>query len=432
VRNGGVPISKEKENKMYSKIGIDEEVENLVNETEKEINNILADIDKKCEINSAKVINAFQKNKVSEVHFNATTGYGYDDIGRECVEKIFSDVLGAEDSLVRTQIVSGTHALTIALFAFLRPRDTMLCITGKPYDTLETVIGLEENQSSLKAFGINYEQIDLIKNEFDEKKIINRVSKNDIKLIHIQRSRGYDLRESITIEKLKDIILKIRKVNKDVIIMIDNCYCEFVETISPLEIGADIIVGSLIKNLGGGIATTGGYIAGNKKLVELAGERLTSPGQGKEVGPTGGANRMFLQGIYLAPHVVSSSLKTAVLASRILEKLGYKVSPKYNDNRADIVQTIEFGNEKDMINYCRGIQFGSAINSDCAPEPADMPGYTDKIIMASGSFTQGSSIELSCDGPIRPPYIAFMQGGLTYEYGKIGVMKAIQEIKNSK
>lgn len=415
---------------MYEKLGITLETEELINKTEKEIKPIFDEIDKNSEYNSIKVLNAFQKYNLSDIHFTSTTGYGYDDIGRECIENIFADVLGAEDSLVRTQIVSGTHALTIALFAFLRPGDVMLSIAGKPYDTLDTVIGIEENQSSLKSFGIDYEQIDLIDNKFDTEKIINRVSKGNIKLIHIQRSRGYALRETISIEQLKNIISEIKKVNKEAIIMIDNCYCEFVETLTPIEVGADVIVGSLIKNLGGGIATNGGYIAGKKNLVELAGERLTSPGQGKEVGPTNGANKMFLQGLYFAPSVVASSLKTAVLASAVLEKIGYKVSPKYNAHRSDIVQTIEFGNPEDMIKYCKGIQFGSAVNAHCTPEPSDMPGYTDKIIMASGSFTQGSSIELSCDGPIRPPFVAFMQGGLTYEYGKIGVMKAIQEIQN--
>ncbi len=415
---------------MYEKLGITTEVEELINNTEKEIKPIFEKIDKTAEFNSIKVISAFQKYKLSEIHFTSTTGYGYDDIGRECVENIFADVLGAEDALVRTQIVSGTHALTVALFAFLRPNDVMLSIAGKPYDTLDKVIGIKENPSSLKSFGINYEQIDLKENNFDTEKIIERVKRGNVKLIHIQRSRGYSLRETISIEQLKNIILEIRKVNNEVIIMIDNCYCEFVERTTPLEVGADIIVGSLIKNLGGGIATNGGYIAGKKYLVELAGERLTSPGQGKEVGPTNGANKIFLQGLYMAPSVVASSLKTAILASAVLEKMGYKVSPQFNDNRSDIVQIIEFGNPEDMIRYCKGIQFGSAVNAHCAPEPSDMPGYTDKIIMASGSFTQGSSIELSCDGPIRPPFVAFLQGGLTYQYGKIGIMRAIQEIKS--
>lgn len=414
---------------MYEKLGITKEVEELVNKAEQKVKPILEQLDKNAEINSINVLSAFQKYRVSDVHFTSTTGYGYDDIGRECVENIFAEVLKGKDALVRTQIVSGTHALTIALFAMLRPGDTLISIAGRPYDTLEKVIGIEDNPSSLKSFGVKYEEIDLMGNEFNTPAIVERLSKKDVKVVHIQRSRGYSLREAISIEQIKNIIEKIKKVNEEVIIMIDNCYCEFVELTSPLEVGADIIVGSLIKNLGGGIATNGGYIVGRKDLVELAGERLTSPGQGKEVGPTSGANKMFLQGIYFAPHVVASSLKTAVLASKVLEELGYMVSPKAESKRSDIVQTIQFGNPDDMINFCKGIQFGSAINSDCAPEPADMPGYTDKIIMASGSFTQGSSIELSCDGPIRPPYVAFLQGGLTYEYGKIGIMRAIKEMK---
>ena len=330
---------------------------------------------------------------------------------------------------MRSQFISGTHALTVALFAFLRPNDVMLSISGKPYDTLDSVIGIKENNSSLKSFGIKYEQIDLIKSEFNTPQILKRVKEGNIKLIEIQRSRGYSLRDSISIEKIEKIIKEIKKIDKNIIIMIDNCYCEFVTEIEPLQVGADIIVGSLIKNLGGGIAPNGAYIAGKKELVELAAQRLTTPGQGKEVGPSLGVNKLILQGIYFAPEVVANSLKTAVLASRMLEKLGYKVSPKYDETRADIVQTIEFGEPETLIKYCQGIQMGSAIDSKTLPEPWDMPGYEDKIIMAAGAFTQGSSIELSCDAPIRPPYIAFMQGGLTYQYGKLGVLKAISNMR---
>lgn len=349
--------------------------------------------------------------------------------GRDAIEKIFAEVLGAEDSLVRGQFISGTHALTVALFAFLRPGDTMLSVSGKPYDTLDSVIGLEENASSLKAFGVKYEQIDLIDNEFDIEAIKNRVSKGNIKLIEIQRSRGYSLRNSITLDKLEEVIKVIKEIDSNIIIMIDNCYCEFVGTKEPLQVGADVIVGSLIKNLGGGIAPNGAYIAGRKDLVELAAERLTSPGLGKEVGPTLGINKQILQGLFFAPSVVASSLKTAVFASRMLERLGYEPSPKYNEKRADIVQTIAFGNKEDLIKYCQGIQMGSPVDSNSIPEPWDMPGYTDQVIMAAGAFTQGSSIELSCDAPIRPPYVAFMQGGLTYEYGKLGVLKAISNME---
>ena len=415
---------------MYQKFGIKEELIELATKTEEEIQDVFKEINKVCEYNSLKVLNAFKENNISDMHFNSTTGYGYGDIGRDTIEKVFANVLGAEDALVRGQFISGTHALTVALFAYLRPGDTMLSISGKPYDTLDSVIGIEENDSSLKSFGIKYEQIDLIDNEFDKQSIINRVKQGNVKLIEIQRSRGYSLRNSIQIEQVEEIIKEIRKVNKEVIIMIDNCYCEFVGTKEPLEVGADVIVGSLIKNLGGGIAPNGAYIAGKKKLVELAAERLTSPGQGKEVGPTLGINKQFLQGLFFAPSVVASSLKTAVFASRILEKLGYKPSPLYNEKRADIVQTIAFGNKEALIKYCQGIQMGSPIDSNSIPEPWDMPGYQDKVIMAAGAFTQGSSIELSCDAPIRPPYVAFMQGGLAYEYGKLGVLKAISNMKN--
>ena len=407
-----------------------EETIKLSQEVEEEIKDEIKKINDNAMINSEKVLRAFQRNNVSEIHFNSTTGYGYNDVGRECIEKIFAEVLGAEDSLVRNQFISGTHALTVALFALLRPGDTMLAISGKPYDTLDEVIGIVDNDSSLKSFGIKYKQIDLIESDFDTEKIIDVLKTEKIKLVHIQRSKGYSTRKSLTIDKIEDVIKEIRKVDNDVIIFIDNCYCEFVETKTPLDVGADVIVGSLIKNLGGGIANNGAYVAGKKKYVELAAERLTSPGQGKEVGPTLGANKSFLQGLYLAPSVVASSLKTAVFASKILEKLGYNVSPKFDEKRADIVQTIEFNDAEKLIKFCQGIQKGSAVDSLSVPEPWDMPGYNDKIIMASGSFTQGSSIELSCDGPIRPPYIAFLQGGLTFEYGKLGVLTAVENIQN--
>ena len=306
----------------------------------------------------------------------------------------------------------------------------MLSICGKPYDTLDEVIGIVDNPSSLKSFGVKYEQIDLINDDFDYEKIEARLKQSKIKLIEIQRSRGYATRKSLTLDKIEKIVKFIKNIDKDVIIMIDNCYGEFVEKYEPTSFGADVIVGSLIKNLGGGIASNGAYIAGRKDLVELAAERLTLPGEGREVGPSLGANKQFLQGLFMAPSVVASSLKTAVLASKMLEELGYKVQPCYNEKRADIVQTIEFGEEEKLIKYCQGIQMGSPVDSNSVPEAWDMPGYTDKVIMAAGAFTQGSSIELSCDGPIREPYIAFQQGGLTYEYGKLGVLKAISNMKN--
>lgn len=413
---------------MYEKIGISDNVVELSKKVEKDVEEVFKQIDEVCEYNTAKVLSAFQKYNISDMHFGSTTGYGYGDVGRDTIEKVFAEVLGAEDCLVRSQFISGSHALTVALFAFLRPGDTMLSICGKPYDTLDKVIGIEENNSSLKSFGVKYEQIDMIDDDFDYEKIKNRVLQGNIKLIEIQRSRGYSTRRSITLDKIEKVVKLIKENNKDIIIMIDNCYGEFVEKYEPTSFGADVIVGSLIKNLGGGIAPNGGYIAGRSDLVELAAERLTVPGQGKEVGPSLGMNRYILQGLFMAPSVVKSSLKTAVFASKMLEDLGYNVVPRYNEKRSDIVQTIEFGDKDKVIKYCQGIQKGSPIDSNSVPEPWDMPGYTDQVIMAAGAFTQGSSIELSCDAPIRPPYIAFMQGGLTYEYGKIGVMRAVSNL----
>lgn len=413
---------------MYEELGISKEVEKMTNLAEEEVKNAFQKINKMCETNTLKVLKAFQDNNLSEIHLGSTTGYGYNDIGRDTIEKIYAQIFKAEDSLVRNQFVSGSHALTVTLFALLRPGDTLLSITGLPYDTLHEVIGIRENKSSLKSFNINYEQIDLVDNDFDYEKIKETIKNKKIKVIEIQRSRGYSSRKAITIDKLEKVIKEIREVDKDVIIMIDNCYCEFVSEKEPIEVGANIAVGSLIKNLGAGIAPNGAYVVGDKDLIELVAERLTVPGEGKEVGPSLGANKQFLQGLFFAPSVVASSLKIAVLTSKIMENLNYKVEPKYNDVRADIVQTIEFGNPEDLIKYCQGIQAGSPVDSNSIAEPGDMPGYDDKIIMAAGAFTQGSSIELSCDAPIRPPYIAYQQGGLTYEYGKLGVLKAVENI----
>ncbi len=415
---------------MYQEFGINEKIENLASEAEVNLKEEFAKIDLACTKNSLNVLNAFQKNKISEVHFGSTTGYGYDDIGRDTIEKVFAEVLKAEDALVRTQFISGTHAITVALFACLRPGDTMLSICGKPYDTLDPIIGIQENASSLKSYQIAYEQIELKNNDFDIPAIVEKARRKDIKLIEIQRSRGYSLRNSLTIDKIENVIKAIREVNQEVIIMVDNCYGEFVQEKEPIEAGADIIVGSLIKNLGGGLAPNGAYIAGRKDLVTLAAERLTSPGQGKEVGPTLGINKSILQGLYMAPNVVANSLKTSIFTSYMLEKLGYQVQPRFDEVRADIVQTVKFGNEEKLIKYCQGIQSGSAIDSTSVPIPWDMPGYKDKVIMAAGSFTMGSSIELSCDAPIREPFVAFQQGGLTFEYGKLGVLRAIQNMES--
>ena len=400
----------------------------LVKQSDIDLEPYFKQLDKICEFNSLKVLNAFKNNNLSEVCFNATTGYGYDDLGRETIEKIYSEIFKSEDALVRSQFISGTHALTVTLFALLRPNDTLLSITGKPYDTLDEVIGIKENESSLKSYGINYEQIDLINNDFNYQEIEELLKNKKIKVIEIQRSKGYSTRKSISIEKLEKVISFIKKIDKNVIIMIDNCYCELVSTKEPIEVGADVVVGSLIKNLGGGITPNGAYVVGKKDLIKLVAERLTVPGEGKEVGPTLGINKQILQGLFMAPSVVKNSLKTAVLTSYLLEKLGFTVEPKYNEERIDIVQNIEFNDEKLLIKYCQTIQNYSPIDSNVNPIPSDMPGYEDKVIMASGSFTQGSSIELSCDGPLRKPYIAYQQGSLTYEYGKIAIIKAIESI----
>lgn len=415
-------------NEIYEKLNINPNIVKLVLEEEKKLTNEFAQIDYNEAINSAKVIQAFWNEKISESHFNGSSGYGYSDIGRDAIEKVFADVLGGEASLVRNQFISGTHAITTCLFALLRPNDTLLSISGMPYDTIQKVIGIKENASSLKSFGINYEQIDLIDNDFDYEKIEKTLKEDFIKVVEIQRSKGYSNRKSINLDKVEKVIKLIKSVSPKTIVMIDNCYCEFVTKQEPTEVGADIVVGSLIKNLGGGIAQNGAYIVGREDLVDLCGERLTLPGEGMEVGPSLGANRNILQGLALAPSVVKSALKTAVFTSKIMEDLGYEVEPKYNEERVDIVQNIIFKDEEKLIKYCQGIQNGSLIDSFATPVPDAMPGYDNKVIMAAGCFTQGSSIELSCDGPIKYPYIAYQQGALTYEYGKLGVINAIKNL----
>ena len=395
---------------------------------EKNIKKYLDKVDDVVYFNSQKVLNAFIKEEVSENDFNITTGYGYADNGRDKIERIYADIFKCEDALVRNQFISGSHALTICFFALLRPNDILLSISGKPYDTLDEVIGIKENQSSLKSFNINYEQIDLINDDFDYETIKSKLNNKFYKVIEIQRSKGYSQRKSVSIEKLSKVIKLIKELSPKSIVMVDNCYCEFVSTKEPTEVGADIVVGSLIKNLGGGIASNGAYIVGRKDLCTLAGERLNLPGEGKDVGPSLGANKDILKGLYFAPSVVGSALKTAILTSYLLEKKGYDVEPKYYDDRVDIVQCITFHNENDMVKYVQSIQSMCAIDSNVIPEKSDIPGYSNKIIMASGSFTQGSSIELSCDGPIKPPFTVYQQGSLTYEYGKIAIINAISKL----
>ena len=388
----------------------------------KKIEDELKEIDKIVYSNSKKVLDAFHKEKVLTTDFNSSTGYGYNDIGRDKVEKVFADYFGCESALVRCQFVSGTHALSTAFFGILRPGDTLLSISGLPYDTLHEVIGIKDNPSSLKAFGINFKYIDLINNDFDYDKIRDSLN---VKMVHIQRSIGYSLRDTLSIDKIEKVIKFIRSINKDVIIMIDNCYCEMCSYKEPTEIGADLVVGSWIKNLGGGIANNGGYICGKSELVNLCSERLTSPGLGAEVGPSLNQTRNFMLGFYEAPMVVGNALKTKVFARELLNLLGCDM---INNELNDIVLGIVFNDREKLIKFVKGIQMGSAIDSCYLPVPTDMPGYDNQIIMASGSFTEGSSIELSCDAPIREPFVAYLQGALTFEYGKLGIIKAVENI----
>lgn len=406
---------------------IDKNIERIVNTEEQNLKDIFNKIDDQTLKNSKKVLDSFHKHNLSSNDLYGTNGYGYNDIGRDKIDSIFADIFNAESGLVRNQFISGSHAITVVLQALLRPNDTLLSITGTPYDTLHEVIGIKDNNSSLISYGVNYKEIDLIDNDFDYENIKKELN-NNIKVIHIQRSRGYSTRESLDIKKVEKVIKLIKDINKDIIIFVDNCYCEFVEDLSPIDVGTDIMVGSLIKNLGAGIATNGAYIVGNKNLVDLCAERLTLPGEGREVGPSFEANRMFLLGLYFAPSVVSSALKTSILTSKVLEKLGYKVSPNYNDIRCDIVQLIYFNNEDEIIKYAQGIQSSGPIDSYVKPIPSDMPGYDNKIIMASPSFTSGSSIELSADGPLRKPYVLYQQGALSYEYGKLSLINTLSQM----
>lgn len=399
-----------------------------IKSAENKLINVFNNIDDVCFYNSQKVIKAFWQANISETDFNSTTGYGYGDVGRDKIEKVYSDIFETEAALVRNQFISGTHALSTAFFALLRPGDLLLSITGKPYDTLDSIIGFNDNQSSLKSFGIRYDQIDLKNNSFDYEAISKYLKLNKVKVIEIQRSIGYSTRSSIGIEDIDEVIRLVKGIDKDIIVMVDNCYCEFVGKLEPTQVGADICVGSLIKNLGGGIASNGAYIVGKKGLINLCSERLNVAGEASDVGPSLGANKMFLQGLYMAPSVVASALKTSVLAAYLLEEMGYSVNPRWNDERNDIVLAIKFNDKEKLIKFVEGIQSGSAIDANVLPVASSMPGYDDEIIMASGSFTQGSSIEISCDGPLRKPYIAYLQGGLTYEYGKIALIKALEKI----
>lgn len=406
-----------------------DDVKKLVGECENELTDEFKKIDDNKFFFSEQVLNSFKKNNLSENAFNSTTGYGYNDLGREIIEKVYADIFKSESAVVRSQFISGSHALNVTFFSLLRPGDLLLSISGCPYDTLHEVIGIKENPSSLASFNINYHEIDLVNDDFNYDAIESYLKNTKVKVIEIQRSKGYSTRKSLSIEKLEKVIKLIKSIDKDIIVMVDNCYCEFVERKTPIEVGADVAVGSLIKNLGGGIAPNGAYVVGRSDLIELVGERLTLPGEGLEVGPTLGINKQILEGLFFAPSVVASSLKTAVLTSKVMERLGYDVEPKYNDDRCDIVQNIIFRDREKLIKYVQGVQYGSPIDANVTAIPWDMPGYTDQVIMASGSFTQGSSIEFSCDAPIREPFIAYQQGGLTYEYGKLGLISAIENLE---
>ena len=406
-----------------------DEIKKIVVECENELTAEFKEIDDNKFFFSEQVLNSFKKNNLSENAFNSTTGYGYNDLGREIIEKVYADIFKSESAVVRSQFISGSHALNVTFFSLLRPGDLLLSISGCPYDTLHEVIGIKENPSSLASFNINYHEIDLVNDDFDYEAIESYLKNTKVKVIEIQRSKGYSTRKSLSIEKLEKVIKLIKSIDKDIIVMVDNCYCEFVERKTPIEVGADVAVGSLIKNLGGGIAPNGAYVVGRSDLIKLVGERLTLPGEGLEVGPTLGINKQILEGLFFAPSVVASSLKTAVLTSKVMESLGYDVEPKYNDHRCDIVQNIIFRDREKLIKYVQGVQYGSPIDANVTAIPWDMPGYTDQVIMASGSFTQGSSIEFSCDAPIREPFIAYQQGGLTYEYGKLGLISAIENLE---
>ena len=383
------------------------------------------------EYNQLKILNAFQEERISDMHFTNSSGYGYDDIGRDTLDKVYARIFNTESALVRPHFVNGTHAIGCALMGNLKTGDTMVCITGAPYDTLHNIIGIsgKENIGSLKEYGVNYKQVDLKNGTFDTEKIIEVLKEDStIKLVHIQRSTGYGWRKSFLVSEIGEIISKIKEIRSDVCVFVDNCYGELIDKIEPTDVGADLVAGSLIKNLGGGIAPTGGYIAGKAKYVEQAAYRLTTPGIGGECGSTFGVMRQLYQGLFLAPHIVMEALKGAVFCSRIMEIAGFEVLPKYNDKRSDIIQAIKFNDRNNLIKFCKGIQKGSPIDSYVECEPWAMPGYNDEVIMAAGAFIQGSSIELSADAPIREPYIAYLQGGLTFDHAKIGILISLNNI----
>lgn len=417
-------------NFLNNKINIDKSIIDLIIKCENSLENEFNNVNEIREYNQYKVLNSMKENNLSDIHFNATTGYGYGDIGREALDKIFADIFDSEDALVRANIVSGTHALSLCLYGLLNPGDEMLSITGKPYDTLDEVIGISSQPAGcLKNYNISYKQIEAYNNNGFDFNLIENTINPKTKMIFMQRSAGYNWRKSLTIDEMKKVIFFIKNINPHIYCMVDNCYGEFVEFMEPTAVGADIVAGSLIKNPGGSIAPTGGYIAGKKDLVKLAANRLVAPGIGKEGGATLGINRLLLQGLFIAPLIVSEALKGAILCSKVFDSLGYEVNPLYNSQRSDIVQAIKFNSKEKLILFCQGIQSGSPVDSFVLPEPWYMPGYNEQVIMASGGFVQGSSIELSADAPIKPPFIGYLQGGISYDHVKIGLMHALQKLK---
>lgn len=407
---------------------ISEKVLELVDQAEQEVEEKFNKLDDITALNQYKVLNAFQKNRVSDMHFAWNTGYGYDDPGREVTEKIFADIFHTEAALVRTQIVNGTHALALTLSGILRPGDKIIYVSGRPYDTLEEVIGVRgENMGSLKEYGVKYDQVEL-KNDTLDYEAIRKAITPDTKMVSIQRATGYAWRKAITIDEIEKCVKVVREVKPDVVVMVDNCYGEFLDIKEPTDVGVDIMAGSLIKNPGGGLALSGGYVAGRKELIDLIAYRLTCPGIGGECGLTFGQTRTILQGIFLAPKVVNGAIKGAILCGKVYEKLGYDICPKVDDIRSDIIQAVKLGNPDMVVEFCKGVQAAAPVDSHVSPEPWAMPGYEDPVVMAAGAFIQGSSIELSADAPVRPPYIVYFQGGLTYEHSKFGVIKSLDQL----
>ncbi|PAB61137.1 methionine gamma-lyase family protein [Anaeromicrobium sediminis] len=415
---------------LMEHMNISEKVLDLSNEVENEIKDRLKEIDKIREFNQYKVLKVFQECRVSDTHFQWNTGYGYNDMGRETIEKVFAKLFNCEDAIVRPTIVNGTHALTLCLTGILRPGDEIISATGKPYDTLEEVIGIRgEYGGSLKEFGITYEQVDFKKDgNVDIEKLKSLISEKT-KMVYIQRSTGYDWRKALTISDIEEVVKAAKEIKPDVVCMVDNCYGEFLDTKEPTDVGVDVMAGSLIKNPGGGLALTGGYIVGREDLIETISYRMTSPGIGKECGLTFGMTRSMFQGLFMAPHVVSEAIKGAIFCSKLYDKLGYEVSPTWDENRSDIIQAIKLGSEKAVVAFCEGVQGAAPVDSFVKPEPWEMPGYESPVIMAAGAFVQGSSIELSADAPIKEPYIVYFQGGLTYEHSKFGAIKALSTMK---